>query len=229
MWQLEDDVCDILRRLCVMRDSPHPRRGWERAVAAIGKQLKRQPTVPSKVGGGHWTEEELDKGVFSPKQRCPFEECLWRGEVAEEILDHVAEAHYSLEVKEAVQALGAVAFKAALHTVFNAAVSWSCKQEAPVVSVAQDRRALRVFQESVVHAELQGLVCFCCGCVHPHLPGEARQKISWKPAWKPVPGKEHVLETFLGLGRLERCAIPHRVREAALVGKERLSEVKVGN
>ena len=196
---VEDDVCEILRNLFVMRDSPHPRRGWERAVEAIGKRLKRQPTVPSKVGGGHWTEEELDKGVFLPKQHCPFGECTWRGQAAEEILDHVAEAHYTREVEEAVRALGVVAFKAALYTVLNAAVSWSCKQEAPVVSVAQDRRALRVFQESVTHADLQALVCFCCGCVHPHLPGEARQKIRWKPAGKPVPGKEHVLETFLGL------------------------------
>lgn len=184
---VEDDVCDILRRLYVMRDSPHPRRGWERAVAAIGKQLKRQPTVPSKVGGGHWTEEELDKGVFSPKQRCPFEECLWRGEVAEEILDHVAEAHYSLEVKEAVQALGAVAFKAALHTVFNAAVSWSCKQEAPVVSVAQDRRALRIFQGGACRITGFGvfLLRLCASAFTWRGEAENKLEASWEAsAWE---------------------------------------------
>ena len=196
---VEDDVCEVLGKLYAMEASPHPRRGWERTVAAIGKCLKRQATLPSKPGGGHWTKEQLDKGVFLPKQHCPFESCSWRGQVADETLDHVAEAHYTPEVAEAVQALGAVAFKAALHTVLNAAVSWSCKQGVPVVSIAQDRRALRVFHESVTHADLQALICFCCGCVHPHLPGEPRQKISWKQAGKPVPGKEEVFETFLGL------------------------------
>ncbi|CAK9013853.1 NAD-dependent protein deacylase [Durusdinium trenchii] len=63
------------------------------------------------------------------------------GLVADETLDHVAQAHYTSDVEEAVGAFGAVAFKAALHTVLHAAVSWSCKQEAPVVSVAQDRQA----------------------------------------------------------------------------------------
>ena len=196
---VEDDVCEVLGKLYAMEASPHPRRGWERTVAAIGKCLKRQATLPSKPGGGHWTKEQLDKGVFLPQQHCSFEGCSWRGQVADETLDHVAEAHYTPEVAEAVQALGAVAFKAALRTVLNAAVSWSCKQGVPVVSIAQDRRALRVFHESVTHADLQALICFCCGCVHPHLPGEPRQKISWKQAGKPVPGKEEVFETFLGL------------------------------
>ena len=85
--------------------------------------------------------------------------------MADETLDHVAQAHYTSDVEEAVGAFGAVAFKAALHTVLHAAVSWSCKQEAPVVSVAQDRQAPRTFQESIAHEDLQALICFCCGCV----------------------------------------------------------------
>ena len=58
---VEDDVCAVLARLCVMEGSPHPRRAWERTVAVIGRCLKRQPTVPSKVGGGSWIQEQLDK------------------------------------------------------------------------------------------------------------------------------------------------------------------------
>ena len=154
----EEDVFEVLDRLCVMEDAPHPRRGWERMIAGVGKRLKRQPTLPCKVLGGSWTEEELDRGVFLPRQHCLFEGFLWRGKAAEELLVHASEKHYTEDVEQAVGALGAVAFRAALHTVLNSAVSWVCKQEAPVVSVAQDRRALRVFQESVVHAELQALI-----------------------------------------------------------------------
>ena len=139
----------------------------------------RCPTPPKRLGEDDCRRREtlekathlamqgtgriLDRGrvrrvVFLPRQHCLFEGFLWRGKAAEELLVHASEKHYTEDVEQAVGALGAVAFRAALHTVLNSAVSWVCKQEAPVVSVAQDRRALRVFQESVVHAELQALI-----------------------------------------------------------------------
>ena len=65
-------------------------------------------------------------GVFLPRQHCLFEGCLWRGKAAEELLVHVSEKHYTEDVEQAVGALGAVAFRAALHTVLNSTVSWVC-------------------------------------------------------------------------------------------------------
>ena len=39
---------------------------------------------------------------------------------------------------------------------------------------------MRRYYEALYDKELQGLICFSCGCVHPHLPGEKRQKIAWQ-------------------------------------------------
>ena len=58
----EEDVFEVLGRLCVMEDAPHPRRGWERMIAGVGKRLKRQPALPCKVLGGSWREEEFSQG-----------------------------------------------------------------------------------------------------------------------------------------------------------------------
>ena len=198
---MEQDVFDVLERLWVTEASPHPRRAWEKGIAAIARLLKKQPTLPCKVLGGQWTQEELDRGVLLPRQHCPFDGCVWRGEKVDELLAHVREDHYTRELQDAVASLGGVAFKAALYTVLNSAVSVVCQQRPPVVSLAQDRRALKVFHESISHSELQGLICFCCGCVHPHLPGEARQKVAWKRAGPAGTGRDVVLETFLGLNK----------------------------
>ena len=67
----EEDVLEVLGGLCVMEDAPHARRGWERMVAGVGKRLKRQPTLPCKVLGGSWTEEELDGGGVSATAALP--------------------------------------------------------------------------------------------------------------------------------------------------------------
>ena len=198
---MEQDVFDVLGRLWVTEASPHPRRAWEKGIAAIARLLKKQPTLPCKVLGGQWTQEELDRGVLLPRQHCPFDGCVWRGEKVDELLAHVREDHYTRELQDAVASLGGVAFQAALYTVLNSAVSVVCQQRPPVVSLAQDRRALKVFHESISHSELQGLICFCCGCVHPHLPGEARQKVAWKRAGPAGTGRDVVLETFLGLNK----------------------------
>ena len=37
--------------------------------------------------------------------------------------------------------------------------------------------------------------------MHPHLPGEARQKVAWKRAGPAGTGRDVVLETFLGLNK----------------------------
>lgn len=89
--------------------------------------------------------------MFLPRQHCPFDGCAWRGK---------KEEHYVRELQDAVASLGGVALKAVLYSVLNGAVSSVCQQHAPVVSLAQDRRALKVAHKSVCHSELQALILF---------------------------------------------------------------------
>ena len=119
----------------------------------------------------------------------------------DELLDHVRREHDMRELREAVGFLGSVAFKAALYTVLNAAVSLVCQQQAPAVSVAQDRRGLKAFKESIYDPDLEALICAVCSCVHPHVPGQARQKIRWKKVGRSVAGNRLLFEKMLGLSK----------------------------
>lgn len=156
-------LLDFAAKLRVMEGSPHPGqrlRGW---IETVASQLRSNPTIPCSPAGVPWTVLYLDKGVYLPNHHCPFEGCAWAGECLEALLEHVEEKHNSQAMKQALAAMGPVSRG-------NAAMSVRCEQGAPLVSAAHDRRCLKAFHGSISHPELQGLICFCCGCVHPHLP-----------------------------------------------------------
>ena len=168
----EDGFLAFARRLRVVSGSPHPGEVRQGLVEAVAAQPRKEPTIPLSPAKIPWSQAELDRGICLPTRHCPFEGCSWMGECFDSLLRHLEESHDSQTMRAAVACLGPGPRRLAIYTIVNAAVSVRCQQRAPVVSLAHDRRGLRVFHASVCHPELQALICFFCGCVHPHLPEE---------------------------------------------------------
>ena len=182
----------------VLEESPHPWRKFEKAVWEVAQALRSRPTVPLSPEGRQWSDEECAKGIAFPVKHCPFRGCEWTGEEDVELVKHIEVSHQSVALQTAARCLpgeGAIA----TYSVVNAAMACVSQQEAPLVSFGHDRRALRVFAEAVRDPELQGLICFVCGCVHPFIPGEQRQLIRWEAVCSPESRDgEHVC-LFLGM------------------------------
>ena len=122
-------------------------------------------TANNRSGPGvKWEETDLDRGIYLPRHHCPFEGCEWSRKDSGDQLKHIMSEHRTEDMQEAVRLLGAVEREAAMYSVLNAGISMVCRCR---VYIAQDRRSLRRYYEALYDKELQGLICFSCGCVHP--------------------------------------------------------------
>ena len=189
------EIHDFIRRAKVVEESQHPKQVLREALRGVAVLLRDRPTLPLAPDGVEWKREELQRGVYLPRQHCPFRNCAWCGEGWKELMRHVRRRHWVEEVKHAVKQFGEGAEDGVVYTVLNGAISEICRNQAPIVSVAQDRRSLRKLHEDLYAPELQGLICLLCGCVHPHLRKEMRPRIRWQQ----IGGRSLDDTKFLGL------------------------------
>eukprot|EP00438_Fugacium_kawagutii_P014564 Skav232307 [mRNA] locus=scaffold882:595493:597445:- [translate_table: standard] len=66
-----------------------------------------------------------------------------------------------------------------MQDMYAAAITWRCQSGAPVANVSIDRRALRLYQQSLEANNISCLVCFVCARKYPHVKSSRNQNIAW--------------------------------------------------
>ena len=88
----------------------------------------------------------------------------------------------------------------AILSIYNQAVAYQCRADAPVAGCSIDRRALHTFSHACEADGIEALICFCCGRTYAHLadiPPE-QQDIQWL---QPLEEDPHHAGRFTFLGQ----------------------------
>ena len=57
----------------------------------------------------------------------------------------------------------------AVRSIYNEAVAFVCRSQAPVAGCSRDRSALKSLAEATAEDRVESLICFCCACIHPRI------------------------------------------------------------
>ena len=157
------------------------------------KHIRGCPTIPPGA-----TSEQVNAGKLWPSTFCAFQGCHWqRQDGTEEDLNyHLQDQHAEVLVAATRELLHATAEDCYL-SVYNEAIAWRCRAEAPLAGASLDRRALLNFSGAMAGNRLEALVCFSCACIHTYvqeLPPD-KQRIRWYRPLAGLPAGEHA---FLG-------------------------------
>ena len=76
-------------------------------------------------------------------------------------------------------------------SVYNAAISWQCRNQAPVAGCSIDRVALSKFAQATQQDNVESLVCFSCACIFTFVKelDEDQSQIRWHRPFEPGPGR----------------------------------------
>ena len=163
---------------------------------AAGK-LRRHPTVPPEA-----ELTDADAGRLWPKAFCAFLGCTWTSQEGDEeaLHEHLLQEHsVDLEPIREEMLLMAGAAPDAILSIYNQAVAYQCRADAPVAGCSIDRRALHTFGHACEADGIEALICFCCGRTYAHLadiPPE-QQDIQWLQPLEEDPNNAGHF-TFLG-------------------------------
>ena len=171
------NLLEELSKMPVAPDSTHPRRKLEEALKHLANtQIRAQPLIPPEARA-----ENVDSGENWPRVFCAFQGCTWSSPVGTEadLEEHVRKVH-GVALTWAAQHMPKPIPPDALIRVYNEAVALRCREDAPVAGSSRDRSALRSFAEATSKDNVESLICFSCGCIHPRVADtEKNPRIQW--------------------------------------------------
>ena len=140
-------------------------------------RLRDHPTVPPSA-----SLADADAGELWPQVFCAFEGCMWERRFGSEDMlhEHLQEEHLpdlerlcSLMPRKDTQGV-------AISSIYNQAIAVKCRNQAPLAGPSLDRTALQSFAEALKHDNVEALVCWSCGGVHPFVEEVAdKGDIKW--------------------------------------------------
>ena len=190
-----DDFYSVRCMPC--EQSPDPRVQLEMALMNLASLIREHPTLPADESDDSLPSRSCfddSKAPSIPPKHCAFKGCRWqldwsapgerpvserRREMA--LVEHVQKAHF-------VAIALAVSLLPSMHSalertaaVYNEALAIRSREAAPIASYAIDRKCLRKAAEVLADDNIQNLICFFCGCIHPYLDTDEReaQHIVW--------------------------------------------------
>ena len=139
--------------------SPDPRSQFDVIIEHLAASLRESPTLPADRGDGDRPcAEGVDDtmGVQLPQEHCAFSSCKWTGVTDGELSEHLAIAH-GQSFKLAMALLPRMyADDEKVWGIYNLAISYKCRQGAPLASYSIDRRCLIITAE-----RSKILICEC--------------------------------------------------------------------
>eukprot|EP00438_Fugacium_kawagutii_P008899 Skav215707 [mRNA] locus=scaffold2573:242958:252224:+ [translate_table: standard] len=161
-----------------------PRRVAEQAVAALSQKLTKKPTLPLQYQNLACAREAYDL----PSWHCSFQGCEFATETEKELEEHITSSHAEIFAEVSGKAMK----EQDMQDMYAAAITWQCQSGPPVANVSIDRRALRLYQQSLEGNNISCLLCFVCARKYPHVKTSRNQHIAWV---QPVDAKN---ETVFG-------------------------------
>eukprot|EP00438_Fugacium_kawagutii_P017484 Skav217980 [mRNA] locus=scaffold496:402099:408191:- [translate_table: standard] len=173
-----------------------PRHVAEREVAALSQRLNEKPTLPLQYQNLSSAREAYDL----PSWHCSFQGCGFATETEKELAEHITSSHAGIFAEVNGKAMN----EQDMQDMYAAAITRRCQSGAPVANVSIDRRALRLYQQSLEANNISCLLCFVCARKYPHVKSSRNQNIAWV---RPVDAENEtvfgqpvaVVEKILGL------------------------------
>ena len=164
-----DDDQYVLQVQTVEKSKDH-RRTEELRIERLSEAISERPTLP-------WKWQKMDAGVAYdlPYVHCSFKSCEFQADNDEALAAHIVVAHDAAFAGASEVTLT----EAEKLRAYQAAVTWRCQQGAPVANVSIDRRALRLYRESLEGDNVSSLLCFVCAQKYPHAKTGRNQPIRW--------------------------------------------------
>ena len=182
--------------------SPDPRSQFDVIIEHLAASLRESPTLPADRGDGDRPcAEGVDDtmGVQLPQKHCAFSSCKWTGVTDGELSEHLAIAH-GQSFKLAMALLPRMyADDEKVWGIYNLAISYKCRQGAPLASYSIDRRCLYNYSRALQDPDLRMLVCLVCARRFPYAKFMRRQQIDWVKPLLSNFGSGGGCQTFLGL------------------------------
>ena len=176
-----------------------PRARLESALDALSQKLREHPTVPASIADSTLPMEEVfldDVAPLLPPKHCAFKCCSWVLEWASAqglptteakretaLVQHVMESHLADVRPVANELPKCYSEPVRIASAYNEAIGVKVRQGAPLASYAIDRKCLRKAAEAIGEDRIQGLICFLCACIYPHMEGTRNQHIKY---YKPL-------------------------------------------
>ena len=110
-----------------------------------------------------------------PNVHCSFKACEFQADNEEDLAVHIATAHDAAFASS----MEATLTEAEKLRAYQGAVTWRCQHGAPVANVTIDRRALRLYRQSLEGDNVSSLLCFVCARKYPHAKTGRNQPIRW--------------------------------------------------
>ena len=123
-------------------------------------------------------------GELWPSVFCCFNGCDWQDVHGDEdaLAMHLMDVH-----SEDLQPIAAIMLRGdapdACLSIYKAAISHKCRNQAPVAGCSIDRGALKAFSESFAGEKVEALICFCCArrfTFVSELAKEDKTDIAWR-------------------------------------------------
>ena len=167
--ELFDDDLYVLQ-LQAVEQSKDPRRAEELRIERLSEAISEQPTLP-------WNWQKMEAGVAYdlPNVHCSFKACEFQADNEEDLAVHIATAHDAAFASS----MEATLTEAEKLRAYQGAVTWRCQHGAPVANVSIDRRALRLYRQSLEGDNVSSLLCFVCARKYPHAKTGRNQPIRW--------------------------------------------------
>eukprot|EP00435_Cladocopium_sp_Y103_P055193 s336_g18.t1 len=175
----EDGDIYLLRLWKPCQGNQDPRAAYDVARNQAAALLCEKPTLPERFQTASDPGKAYDLSDFHCAFRGCGHECATESALAAHIVDHHGDALRSLSLHWSAQ----VPAPKATFEAYQAALTWHCRQLAPIANCSIDRRCLRRLRMNLLGKQVGAAICFVCARRFPFLQGYPNQQITRQQAF----------------------------------------------